>query len=122
MAEWFKLGVEGEGFIFFLPDSYSNREVILGSGIKRSISGRARRDVIATKNMISLTFDYATEDETANLYELFNRNIKRGQVLKFVDDEEKEYNVIWGGDSFGLSDRVQAEDIYWSGTIELEEV
>jgi hypothetical protein len=56
------------------------------------------------------------------LYEQFLKNIEDGKDLTFADDEGVEYTVMFAGDSFGISDRQSDEDIFWSGTINLEEV
>lgn len=119
---YFRLGVKGEGYAFFLPDSYKNDEQVIGSTSRRTISGKLRRDIITTKHIITLGFSYMSKLETANLYAQFEKNIKEGKDLTFIDDENKEYLVAWGQPSFGLSDRGQAEEIYWSGAITLEEV
>ena len=119
---YFRLGVRGEGFAFLLPDSYKNDEQIIGSQPRRTISGKLRRDVITTKRQITLTLSYISELECANLYVQFEKNIKQGKDLTFIDDQGKEYLVAWGQQNFGLSDRAQAEEVYWSGTIMLEEV
>lgn len=117
----FKLGVKGEGFFFFLPDSYNKDTKIIGNQLRRTINGKASRDVTALKKNVALTFEFLDVDETAALYELFLRNIEDGKVLTFGDEEE-EFDVIWASDSFGINDRKANEDIYWSGTITLEEV
>jgi hypothetical protein len=122
MANYFKLGVKGEGYAFFLPDSYKNDEQIIGSQLRRTLSGKAKRDVITTKRQITLGFSYMTELETANLYAQFEKNIKQGKDLTLFDDQNREYLVMWGQQNFGLSDRNQSEEIYWSGSIILEEV
>jgi len=117
---YFQLGVEGEGFIFFLPDTYRKPIKVLGSGIRRSISGTARRDVTAIKRTFELGFNDLSHAEYLNFFEMFNKNINEGKALTFIDDEGT-YTVTWGSDGFGLDDRVQDEEIYWSGTIVLEE-
>lgn len=119
---YFRLGVKGEGYAFFLPDSYKNDEQIIGSQSRRTISGRLRRDVITTKRQITLGFSYMSELENANLYAQFEKNIKDGKDLTFIDDTGNEYLVGWGQQNYGLADREKAEDVYWSGTITLEEV
>lgn len=118
---YFKLGVEGEGYAFFLPDTYRKPIKVLGSGIRRSINGTARRDVTAKKYMFELGFEYVSEQEYLNLLAMFEKNIDEGKNLTFVDDEGT-YTVIWGSDGFGLDDRKQDNQIYWSGTIFLEEI
>lgn len=118
---YFKLGVQGEGFAFFLPDSYRKPLKVLGSGIRRSINGKAKRDVISKKYMFELGFDYLSEKEYRNFLEIFKKNIDEGKNLTFIDDEGT-YTVIWGSDGFGLDDRKQDDEIYWSGTIFLEEI
>lgn len=119
---YFRLGVKGEGYAFFLPDSYKNDEQIIGSTPRRTISGKLRRDVITTKRQITLGFSYMSELENATLYAQFEKNIKQGKDLTFIDDQNKEYLVSWGQQNYGLADRAQAEEVYWSGTITLEEV
>ena len=111
---YFRLGVKGEGYAFFYPDSYKKDEQIIGSTPRRTISGRYSRDVITTKYQFTLTFSYLTELE--------NANIKEGKDLTFIDDQGNEFTVSWGQQNYGLSDRVQASEVYWSGTIVLEEV
>lgn len=118
----FRLGVKGEGYAFFLPDSYKKDEQIIGTQPRRTLSGKMKRDVLTTKYQITLTFSYISELECANLYAQFEKNIKQGKDLTFIDDQNKEYSVMWGQQNFGLSDRAQTEEIYWSGTIMLEEV
>lgn len=119
---YFRLGVKGEGYAFFYPDSYKKDEQIIGSTPRRTISGRYSRDVITTKYQFTLTFSYVTELENANLYAQFNNNVKEGKDLTFIDDQGEEFMVSWGQQNYGLSDRVQASEVYWSGTIVLEEV
>lgn len=118
----FKLGTEGEGYAFFLPDNYRKPLKVIGSGIRRSINGTARRDVIATKYNFEMSFDYVSENEYKNLIQLFFLNIEDGVTLKFTDDEGETYDVIWGSETFGLDERKQDEGIFWSGTILLEQV
>lgn len=122
MGEYFRLGVKGEGYAFFSPDSYKNDELIIGSSPRRTISGKLRRDVITTKRQITLTFSYMSELEVAALHSQFEKNILMGKDLTLFDDLEGEYLVAWGQQNFGLSDRAQTEVTYWSGTILLEEV
>lgn len=119
---YFRLGVKGEGYAFFLPDSYKNDEQIIGSQPRRTISGRLKRDVITTKRQITLGLSYMTELENAGLYAQFEKNIREEKDLTFIDDQGKEYLVAWGQQNYGLADRGQAEEVYWSGTIILEEV
>ena len=118
---YFKLGVVGEGYAFFLPDSYRKPLKVLGSGIRRSINGTAKRDVVAQKYMFELGFEHLTHNEYTNFLQIFNKNISEGKDLTFVDDEGT-YLVTWGSDGFGLDDRQQDEEIFWSGTIFLEEI
>lgn len=118
---YFKLGVQGEGFVFFLPDSYRKPLKILGSGIRRSINGTAKRDVVATKYTFELGFDYLSEKEYLNFMQIFRKNNEEGKDLTFVDDEGT-YTVLWGSDGFGLDERKPDEEIYWSGNIILEEI
>lgn len=118
----FRLGVKGEGYAFFLPDSYKNDEQIIGSQPRRSISGKLKRDVITTKHQITLGLSYMTELENAGLYAQFEKNIKQGKNLTFIDDQGKEYLVAWGQQNYGLAERGQVEEVYWSGSIMLEEV
>jgi len=119
---YFRLGVKGEGYAFLLPDSYRNDEQIIGSQPRRTISGRLKRDVITTKRQITLTFSYIGELENAGLYAQFEKNIHEGKDLTFIDDQGLEYLVAWGQQNYGLSERMQTEEVYWSGTIILEEV
>lgn len=119
---YFKLGVKGEGYAFLLPDSYKNDEQIIGSSPRRTISGKIRRDVITTKRQITLSFSYISELENLALYSQFEKNIKQGKDLTFIDDQDEEYLVAWGQQSYGISDRAQTEDVYYSGSIMLEEV
>lgn len=119
---YFRLGVKGEGFAFFQPDSYKNDEQIIGSQTRRTISGKLKRDVITTKRQFVLGLSYISELENANLYAQFEKNIKQGKDLTFIDDEGKEYLVAWGQQNYGLADRAQSEEVYWTGTITLEEV
>jgi hypothetical protein len=119
---YFKLGVKGEGYAFFLPDSYNKETKVIGGQMRRTISGKAKRDIITTKKVFSMGFTYLSADETAALYEQFLKNIEDGKDLTFADDEGVEYTVMFAGDSFGISDRQSDEDIFWSGTINLEEV
>jgi len=118
---YFKLGVEGEGYAFFLPDSYRKPVKVLSSGIKRTISGKAKRDIIARKYNFEMSFEYLTQREYIKLFEMFKKNVDEGKDLIFTDDEGT-YTVLWGSDGFGLDDRKQDEEIYWSGTIILEEI
>lgn len=120
---YFRLGVKGEGgFFFFLPDSYRKPIKILGSGIRRTISGKAKRDIITTKTSFELGFEFLGEKEYLNLYKLFDENINKGKDLVFIDDEDGEYDVVWGSDTFGLDERIKNEEIHWAGTIFLEEI
>jgi hypothetical protein len=119
---YFRLGVKGEGYAFFLPDSYRNDEQIIGSQSRRTLGGKLRRDVITTKRQITISLSYISELENATLYAQFEKNIKFGKDLTFIDDQGLEYLVAWGQQNYGLADRAQAEDVYWSGTIVLEEV
>lgn len=119
---YFKLGVKGEGYTFFLPDSYKNDEQIIGSQPRRTISGKMRRDVITTKRQFTMSLSYMSELENLNLYIQFEKNIKQGKDLTFIDDLGEEYLVAWGQQNYGLADRAQSEEVYWSGTIVLEEV
>ncbi|QJT70401.1 hypothetical protein [Microcystis phage MaeS] len=119
---YFKLGVKGEGYTFFLPDSYKNDEQIIGTTPRRTISGKYRRDVITTKRQFTLVFSYMTELEVATIYAQFEKNIKLGKDLTFIDDQGKEYLVGWGQQNFGLNERTQSSEVHWSGTIVLEEV
>ena len=121
METYFKLGVQGEGFAFFLPDNYTKYKQIIGSEVRRSINGKAHRDVITVKHTYELSFDFLSDDEYKNFALLFLKNMN-GQDLIFVDDEGEMFNVMWGSDSFGLSSRVQFDEVYWSGTISLEEI
>lgn len=118
---YFKLGVQGEGFTFFLPDSYRKPIKVFGSGIRRSISGVAKRDVTVRKYTFEMGFEYMTQREYLNFFEMFKKNVDEGKNLTFIDDEGT-YTVLWGSDGFGLDERKQDDDIYWSGTILLEEV
>ena len=118
----YKLGVKGEGYAFFLPDTYNKDEQIIGNTPRRTISGKLKRDVITTKFRFTLTFSYVSELECASLYSQFEKNIKEGKDLVFIDETGDEYVVCWGQQNFGLADRTQTEDIYWNGTIVLEEV
>lgn len=118
---YFKLGVNGEGYALFVPDSYSKDEKIIGSSIRRTISGKAKRDIITTKHTFSLEFDEVTDKVVAILYAQFEKYVREGKELTFVDDEGKSYKVHWG-DNFGLTDRSKNEHLLWSGTITLEEV
>jgi len=118
---YFKLGVEGEGFVFFLPDTFKKPLKILGSGIRRSINGTARRDVVATKHMFELGFDFLSESEYQNFLHVFHKNVTEKKDLTFVDDEGT-YTVMWGSDGFGLDERKQDSEIFWSGVIMLEEI
>ena len=117
----FSIGTTEEGFAFFLPDTYSKSNRILGSGIRRSINGTARRDVTARKNIFTLGFEDMSDSQLAQLFTVYQLCIDNSKVLTFKDDEG-EYQVIWGGDSFGISERVKGEGINWSGNIILEEV
>jgi len=119
---YFRLGVKGEGYAFFLPDSYNNDEQIIGSQARRSISGKLKRDVIATKRKITMNMSYITELECASIYAQFEKNVKNGKDLTFIDDQGKEFLVSWGQQNFGLAERAQTEEVHWSGTIVLEEV
>lgn len=119
---YFKLGVQGEGYAFFFPDTYKNDEQIIGSQSRRTISGKLKRDIITTKRQITLGISYITELENAMLYAQFEKNIKQGKDLTFIDDQNKEYLVLWGQQNYGMAERAQAEEVYWSGTIMLEEV
>ena len=65
---------------------------------------------------------YFVEDETASLYQQFEKNILDGKDLTFADDDGIEYTVMFSSDNFGISDRQTKEEVYWSGTINLEEV
>lgn len=118
---YFKLGVDGEGYTFFVPSSYSNDEKVLGSGIRRTINGTAKRDIITTKRSISLGFENLEDIEVANLYAQFEKYVRQGKKLSFFDDKGNKYFVHWG-DNFGISERQKNETILWSGTINLEEV
>jgi hypothetical protein len=118
----FRLGVKGEGYAFFLPDSFNKDTKIIGGQIRRSISGKAKRDITTIKKVFSMGFTYLSADEVAAIYEQFLKNIEDGKDLTFIDDEGNEFTVMFGGDNFGISDRQADEDIYWSGTINLEEV
>jgi hypothetical protein len=118
---YFKLGVQGEGFAFFLPDSYRKPLRVLGSGVRRTINGTAKRDVVAKKYTFELGFNYLSQKEYLNFLEVFSKNIDEGKNLTFVDDEGT-YTVIWGSGGFGLDDRLQDDEIFWSGTIILEEI
>lgn len=117
----FKLGVEGEGFFFFLPDSYNKDLQVFGSGVRRSINGTGRRDITGKKYIFQMTFEWASALDSANLFALFTKNIDEEKVLTFEDDSGS-YQVMWGGNNFGLSERKQSVDEYWSGTIILEEI
>jgi len=118
----FKLGVKGEGYAFFLPDSYSKDTKVIGGQMRRTISGKAKREIIATKKVFVLGFTFLSADETAALYEQFDKNIEQGKDLTFADDDGIEYTVMFSTDNFGISDRQSNEETYWSGTINLEEV
>ncbi|AGY48343.1 hypothetical protein Slash_54 [Bacillus phage Slash] len=118
----FKLGVKGEGYAFFLPDSYNKDTKVIGGQMRRSISGKAKRDIITTKKVFSLGFTFLSADETAAIYEQFLKNIEDGKNLTFADDEGVEYTVMFANDSFGISDRQAADEVFWSGNINLEEV
>lgn len=119
---YFKIGVQGEdGFIFFLPDNYRKLIKVLGSGIRRTINGTAKRDIITKKHTFELGFEYASEKEYLNFLEVFKKNVDQGKNLIFIDDEGG-YDVIWSGESFGLDERKQDEGIFWQGTIFLEEI
>lgn len=119
---YFKLGVKGEGYAFFLPDSYKNDELIIGTTPRRTLSGRMKRDVLTTKRQITITLSYISELENANLYVQFEKNIHDEKDLTFIDDQDNEYLVMWGQQNYGLADRAQSSEVYWSGTILLEEV
>lgn len=119
---YFKLGVNGEGFAFFVPDNYNRDVQVIGNAPRRTINGSLKRDVITTKRIVSLTFSYVTELECATLYAQFEKNINEGKNLTFVDDRGETIIVAWGQQNFGLNDRAQTEDVHWSGTIVLEEV
>lgn len=119
---YFKLGVQGEGYAFFLPDSYKNDEQVIGSAPRRTISGKLRRDVITTKRQITVTLSYISELENATLYAQFEKNIKQGKDLTFIDDSGATFIVAWGQQNYGLGERGQTENITWSGTIVFEEV
>lgn len=121
MSEYFKMGVDGEGFAFFIPDSYSITKMTLGSGIRRSINGKAHQDVVAIKHKIDMSFSLLNKSEFQNFASLYLRNVEDGMDLRFIDDEENEYVVMWSGD-FNINERVQDEEIYWNGTITLEEI
>ena len=120
MAEYFKLGSSTIGNVFFVPDGYKKSIQTIGSDVRRSINGTARRDVITYKHHFELSFSCMDEYEYNNFLSLYLSFIN-GSVLTFVDDEEDSYRVIWAGD-FGIEDRLQEQDIFWSGTITLEEV
>lgn len=119
--DYFKLGVVGEGYALFLPDSYNKSEKVIGSGIRRTISGKAKRDIITTKHTITLGFENINSLEVANLYAQFDKNINMGKNLTFIDDEGNSFLVMWG-DAFGIEERGKFEEIYWSGSIILEEI
>lgn len=118
---YFKLGVQGEGFTFFLPDSYKKSVKTLGSGVKRSINGKAKKDVIRNINTFEIGFDYLPDREYLNLYEMFRKNTEEGKDLIFEDDQDS-FIVLWGADGFGLDDRKQDDEIFWSGVMILEEI
>jgi hypothetical protein len=120
--DMFKLGVKGEGYAFFLPDSYNKDTKVIGGQMRRTINGKAKRDIITTKKVFALSFTYLTADETVAIYAQFEKNILDGKDLTFADDEGIEYTVMFSTDSFGISDRQAKEEVYWSGTINLEEV
>lgn len=119
---YFRLGIEGEGFHFFLPDNFSRRPNVIGTPVRRTITGSAKRDVIAIKNTFELGFADMSNQEYIIMYTIFLKNIEDGKELTFIDDEDNQYDVIWGAESFGLEERIQGKDIFWSGTIVLEEV
>lgn len=121
MAGYFKLGVDGEGYAFFLPSSYNKAEKILGSGTRRTINGTAKRDIITNKNTFSLGFESLDEDEVANLYIQFEKYSKQGKKLSFFDDKDNKYFVHWG-EEFGINERQKNGTELWSGSITLEEV
>jgi hypothetical protein len=118
---YFKLGVQGEGFSLFFPDSYSKDKKIIGSGIRRTISGKGKRDIVTTKSTINLGFEAASELETASLFAQFEKQVEQGKELTFIDDEENSFIVLWS-DNFGLSERIKGSEVHWSGNIVLEEV
>lgn len=118
---YFRLGVAGEGFSLFTPDSYNKSEKVIGSGIRRTISGKAKRDIITTKHTLSLGFENINDLEVANLYAQFERNVRQGKNLTFIDDEGNTFLVMWG-EGFGIDERAKHDEIYWSGTIVLEEI
>jgi hypothetical protein len=121
MAGYFKLGVDGEGYAFFVPSSFNKSEKILGSGIRRTINGTAKRDIITTKHGFSLGFEFLDEDEVANLYTQFEKYSKQGKKLSFIDDHGNKYFVHWG-EEFGINERQKNGVELWSGSITLEEV
>ena len=120
--EYFKLGVDGEGFTFFIPDGYRNIPKTIGTGIRRTISGTAKTDIVAIKRSFELTFDYVTDQECIGLYAQFLKFAEEGKNLTFYDDEGGSYQVVWGTDVFGLDTRIKSEKTSWSGMIVLEEV
>lgn len=119
---YFKLGVDGEGFSFFIPDGYRNIPKTIGTGIRRTINGTAKSDVVAVKRSFELNFEYVTEQECVSLYSQFLKYAEEGKTLTFYDGNETPYQVIWGTDVFGLDNRLKSEEPLWSGTILLEEV
>lgn len=121
MAGYFKLGVDGEGYAFFIPSSFSKPEKILGSGTRRTINGKAKRDIITTKHTFTLGFESLTVDEVANLYAQFEKYAKQGKKLSFFDDNDNKYFVHWG-EEFGINERQKNGIELWSGSITLEEV
>ncbi|AKQ08210.1 hypothetical protein PP655_gp018 [Bacillus phage PBC4] len=121
MTDYFKLGVDGEGYAFFIPSSYSKPEKILGSGTRRTISGKGKRDIVTTKSSFTLGFESLDVDEVANLYTQFEKYSKQGKNLSFFDDSGKKYFVHWG-EEFGINERIKNGVELWSGSITLEEV
>ena len=92
----------------------------IGSDVRRSINGTARRDVITYKHHFELSFTYMPDSEYENFLKIY-LSFCNGNTLTFVDDEGDTFNVIWAGD-FGIEDRVQESEVFWTGTITLEEV
>lgn len=118
---YFMLGVDGEGYAFFQPDNYRKSPMVIGTGIRRTISGKAKQDIVAVKHSFEISFEWLSNNEQKALMAQFFKNVEDGKDLVLQDDEGT-YNVMWSGNVFGLDNRVQHGEIYWSGSILLEEI
>jgi hypothetical protein len=119
----FKISLKDQGGAYlFLPASFDVQEVVLGSGVKRSVNGKAHRQIIRTFHRINIGLEWLNQDELLIFHHFFTKNIQEGIIVILEDDIGNSYECMWASENFGIGERKQADDVYYSGSIMLEEL